>query len=45
MLPQNVHIVGIDFHFIHPQEQNIPDNRLFLLVSLDAVAVMGLTLL
>lgn len=45
MLPQNVHIVGIDFRFTHPQEQNIPDNRLFLLVSLDAVSVMGLTLL
>lgn len=45
MLPQNVHIVGIDFRFTHPQEQNIPDNRLFLLVSLDAISVMDLTLL
>lgn len=44
MLPQSVRIVRIDFRFIHPQEQNIPANRLFSLVSLDAVSVVGLTL-
>lgn len=44
VLPQSVHIVHIDFHFTQPQEQNIPANRLFLLVSLDAVSTIGLTL-
>lgn len=44
MLPQNVHIVHIDFRFTHPQEQNVPANSLFLLVALDAVSIMGLTL-
>jgi len=44
VLPQNVHIVHIDFRFTHPQEQNVLANRLFSLVSLDAVSVMGLTL-